>query len=568
MRERRPALLGEHVRLAFGVWTAVCLGWLAVTWIWSAIHLTMAVDDTFYYFKTALNVSRGLGSSFDGINPTNGYHPLWLGLLALLFSPFTQHDMVFLSRVVFTVQVLLVWLAGIVLSRLRDLGGARVLWPLSLAMINPFAAKILLCGQETALQLLMSSLVLGYWWSLRGSPDGYRPRQWVGLALLCVLATLSRLDTIFFCGIVLAMPLAVPSERERAGGLAARLRITAIGVTVLGLGLAPYLGFNLMKYGHLMPVSGAIKLTLSLDEIAPWWARLAVSIAAAGCMLVLWAGARRTRTPTMAVMVPLVGAALVLVVYNLGVRGEMSPGLVRIWYLEPYLLAAVVIGGVCFASETPGRAVPVLVAALTAVWLVVSAASWQYRVEPRSYSLYSAAERCSRWLEGHAGADAIGASWDAGFSGAFTRRPVMNLDGLISSWEFKQNYLDRGKVDEFVFSRHPVDYVIQYAWPQTLRRIAQRFKNEPLPGVPRLQTTVLGSHDREALSGRWGVDLAAFYVAHVECVMVAVAYNASETIGPVDYFVLSRAPLGNRPTLAEYALANANRDSCEGPSGR
>jgi hypothetical protein len=35
-------------------------------------------DDAYYYFKVAQNISEGKGSTFDGINPTNGYHPLWI----------------------------------------------------------------------------------------------------------------------------------------------------------------------------------------------------------------------------------------------------------------------------------------------------------------------------------------------------------------------------------------------------------------------------------------------------------------------------------------------------------
>ena len=36
------------------------------------------IDDAFYYYKVALNIRNGLGSTFDGINVTNGYHPLWM----------------------------------------------------------------------------------------------------------------------------------------------------------------------------------------------------------------------------------------------------------------------------------------------------------------------------------------------------------------------------------------------------------------------------------------------------------------------------------------------------------
>jgi hypothetical protein len=46
---------------------------------------------------------------------------------------------------------------------------------------------------------------------------------------------------------------------------------------------------------------------------------------------------------------------------------------------------------------------------------------------------------------------------------------------------------------------------------------------------------------------------------------VSVATNPKETIGPVQYFVLSRAPAGDRAplTLAEFAMRNAGRESCD-----
>jgi len=43
------------------------------------------VDDAFYYFNTARNISNGLGVTFDGINPTNGFHPLWMLVCVPIF---------------------------------------------------------------------------------------------------------------------------------------------------------------------------------------------------------------------------------------------------------------------------------------------------------------------------------------------------------------------------------------------------------------------------------------------------------------------------------------------------
>ncbi len=556
------------------VWTLACLAWLILTWAWGGLPLAMTVDDTFYYFKTALNVSRGLGSTFDGINPTNGYHPLWLALLAGAFSLF-RDDLVFLTRVAFTIQIVMVWAGGMWLSRVRAAGGRWVLLPLTLALLNPFTAKIVLCGQETALQFLMSSVALVYWWNLRTSSARSAPGssatsagRWIVLGLLCVVATLSRLDTIFFCAVLLAMPVVLPSETERRLGFAGRLRLSVIGGAAMTAGMLPYLIFNVVKYKHMMPVSGAIKLRLEASELSPLPARAAVVVLSLVWLIWLWIGARRPRATgggagganvsadpavDLSFLAPPLGACLVGAIYNFGIRGEMSPSLVRVWYLEPYLLGGVVALGAILQSQLLRSVVTrAITRGVVALWVVFSAFTWRYRLEPRSYSIYAAAARCSEWFDHNSAPTAVAAAWDAGFAAAMTRKPVMNLDGLISSWEFKENYLDRGDVDQFIDQRHPVDYVIQYAWPTTLRNIARRSAAGGSTPPPHMT------------SGRWGVDLSSFYVAHVECVMVSVAYNPAETLGPVQYFVLSRVPAGDGPplTLAEFARRNAGRESC------
>lgn len=43
-----------------------------------------AADDTFFYFRTAENIVQDGSVSFDGLSFTNGFHPLWMGLLTVL----------------------------------------------------------------------------------------------------------------------------------------------------------------------------------------------------------------------------------------------------------------------------------------------------------------------------------------------------------------------------------------------------------------------------------------------------------------------------------------------------
>ncbi len=48
------------------------------------------LDDSFYYFQIARNLAEGQFSTFDGgITRTNGYHPLWLVLIAPFYWVFS-----------------------------------------------------------------------------------------------------------------------------------------------------------------------------------------------------------------------------------------------------------------------------------------------------------------------------------------------------------------------------------------------------------------------------------------------------------------------------------------------
>src|SRR5689334_5268093 len=68
---------------------------VATTWLFfCAVFLTAEVgwlvavtaDGSGYYLQIARNAASGLGLTFDGIHPTNGFHPLWLAFLAGLFK--------------------------------------------------------------------------------------------------------------------------------------------------------------------------------------------------------------------------------------------------------------------------------------------------------------------------------------------------------------------------------------------------------------------------------------------------------------------------------------------------
>ncbi len=60
-------------------------------------------DDAYYYFKVAQNIAEGMGSTFDGINPTNGYHPLWMVVCVPIFA-LARFDLILPLRILVMVM--------------------------------------------------------------------------------------------------------------------------------------------------------------------------------------------------------------------------------------------------------------------------------------------------------------------------------------------------------------------------------------------------------------------------------------------------------------------------------
>jgi hypothetical protein len=73
----RRALLG-----GVGVVTGV---WLLLVLVWSDAPFALTFDDAWYYLTIGRNLVDGRGSTFDGTNLTNGYHPLWQAVATLPF---------------------------------------------------------------------------------------------------------------------------------------------------------------------------------------------------------------------------------------------------------------------------------------------------------------------------------------------------------------------------------------------------------------------------------------------------------------------------------------------------
>ncbi len=74
-------------------------------------------DDAYYYFIVARNAAEGHGFTFDLINRTNGFHPLWL-FVNIPFFAFSDVDRILPLRIILMVLAALNAATGVVLYRL------------------------------------------------------------------------------------------------------------------------------------------------------------------------------------------------------------------------------------------------------------------------------------------------------------------------------------------------------------------------------------------------------------------------------------------------------------------
>jgi hypothetical protein len=158
-------------------------------------------DDAYYYFKVAQNISEGHGSTFDGINKTNGYHPLWMLICIPIFA-LARFDLILPLRILLLVlSGLSVW-TGILLYRLVGrvfspvVGAfAALYWVFSLTVLF----RVYKQGLETGIAAFFIVLLV---YKLFDFETSWRSRsitkkELILLGVISALVIFSRLDLIF-----------------------------------------------------------------------------------------------------------------------------------------------------------------------------------------------------------------------------------------------------------------------------------------------------------------------------------------------------------------------------------
>jgi len=461
------------------------------------------IDDTFYSWTIASQIASGHGTTFDGVISTNGFQPLhvlalvpayWLAggnrsgaipllmALALVFSLAAAYCVWRLCRAVASQEASLV---------------AVALW-----MLSPMVTCQMLNGLETAPStalLAVSTLVY-----LRAASD---PVPMLGraraLGLLLGLTILVRVD-----GALLAVAIGVAYLCAHRSRLTAAARTLAASASLTLLVCGGWFLSGWFHFGSILPNSGEavrflsfylgrqalhlpmalpdpkiplayyvfnVKLTLgTLASFLPFFSASdpisAWNLVTGGVLTVGLIGAalvalRRRPSPPCALVLPM------LVLHGIALGTAYCGYIFGQWYYSRYyaplsvLLAVAAAGGFdaiggARERKTGGlRWEPLGIAAvsiLSSAWLfstVVEGAFARAGTSPR----YDAA----MWLNQATPSDATIGAFQAGTLGYFTRRRVINLDGVVNPEALQA--IRCGRFEEYL-ARNGVRLIVDDRW--------------------------------------------------------------------------------------------------------
>ena len=442
-------------------------------------------DDAFYYFQIARNLAEGKFSTFDGgITRTNGYHPIWL----FLITPF--HWVFDPERALFAIKAFEIMLiAGGVALVAAAARLARMPWYLMFAAPPMlYQHYVLFKGMEAAAALFMLGLFILAVCLFARSPARWKwplaavafALPWVRLEYVAI--SLAATAALYLVEWSRRNPLVAGDGRvsaPRRGGWLFRARDEHVA-PLLGAvaGILVYFAYNGIVFGGVTPVSGATKQMWSqrlweqeggygfvqnfrdILQVPVFDNELLVALEVCFYILLVWWFARRSRSREDWLLLAFLAGVSGLAVGHLAKFAQtvltVHPYLGGYgWYFVPaYLMMALIVPMRCyvtihfirrFIGPKSHRAANILSLGVVLAGAVFLLTKVDF-TSPFRFVERTSESSTREWeVTSHMGTqvmdrllpeNSIIGSWDAGVIGYFSRFPVVNLDGLVNSYNY------------------------------------------------------------------------------------------------------------------------------------
>jgi hypothetical protein len=430
----------------------------------SSSLLGLFEDDFFYYVVIADHLVTLGKLTFDGVTPTNGFHPLWFAVITLLRVLTGGFGTAFF--VLFGIScAALIAAAYEALRLLAERIGAPRPYAAALALLQVSLVMWLVAsGMEVAIAIPIFAWLLAE--VARDAPLG--PGRAAKLGGLASLAVLARVDLLLAVGVLVCAWLAFvrpwPTRPLRSA-----LAFAAGCLPLLG-----YFGANLLFFGDFLPTSGRAKQLGSGLRSGARFITHFESIVSPSGLLVLLLGSvglvllvRRRATPPSAPARVAAGAGLAFPLLFGALNAARSDWYVFIWYGYPMvtgLLSAcallVVWAEPLLAKRTVAR---LLGAVLAFAVLLVPMKSALYFARrgiawtDADNTLLPMARTVAHALQGHPGRVAMGDK--AGITTFLLQRPIVQLEGLVEG-QAMLTHIQRGDSLNTVLDEYGADYLV------------------------------------------------------------------------------------------------------------
>jgi hypothetical protein len=466
--------------------------------------VTRIPDDTGYFYKIALNVALGKGLTFDGINETNGFQPLWLYMLLPLAWAMREAPVDLYLRATLIYQLSLVAIAGVVFFFAMSLYSRRSVALAATTLFYIFGIGYFANGMETGILVLCVSVLL--YFSLKYLPfsGSSTSKHAFVFGLLLGLTVLARLDMVFLLVVIYAFVLwQILFKTKRADRIQHIKQLLANAIAFTSTTM-PYFIYNKMKFGAIMPISGQLKnsfpYTMQPDFGTGRFPSVVMQMFILICVsslvstfLFLRSRAASTGQDGYKFTILLIGSLYVLMHYLH--TALFMKWAVFSWHFAFYFMHACVLFAYIldrFLSRIPAFALrPVAAIVIIALFGVLVDRTYRAATtQPRGWRHHS--YRAAVWVRNNLPQDARLALKDAGLFGLLSERSVVNLDGLVNNLEY-QEYLRRGQLNDY-FRQKRIQYLVVHAYwsdaPKYEEFVGKTYTHLDIPYRSQLYGTV------------------------------------------------------------------------------
>lgn len=405
-------------------------------------------DDAMYYFTIARNLAAGRGISFDGVDPTNGFHPLWLFVITPIY--WLTHGLWDSVYVILTLQSLLdsaiIFACGYTAYKLLDLDEPqRHFAALAASMLYAFNPISIIRGIN-GLETTLASLLLVVW--LLYYTEHWRSKQtsYFGLAALSALVFLARTDLVFL--LVPALFVLLVREIKQGRSVTEFLIPAAVALAIV----SPWLIWSYVNFGSIVQTSGeAVAIfaqkkfdlefanggrpTYTLKELVRSWLKpFFYSTYGIGAIALALLVARGVKHAWLRLYLPLLLGLAALYAYHI-----ISRGFIRDWYVIQFIALFATLAASSFAFFAQSRRL------FLWVTLTLFFCGWIWEIrQPRleSQAVLTQLDPVAEPL--------IRGAFNSGYFGYLGNGRVINLDGVVNNDIL--HYLRIGDVRRYIDS--------------------------------------------------------------------------------------------------------------------